>query len=76
MVSLYRDPHGKRVFDEKGSTTGDTYSTRVDKSKIASLEQEIMSLRTCIKQQQAEVIIIKGTKQQQKIATPISADFS
>ena len=61
MVSLYRDPQGKRVFDEKGSTTGDTYSTNLDKSKIASLEQEILSLRTSLQKYKAEIIKILMT---------------
>ena len=45
MVSLCRDPHGEKVFTNEDTTM----STFSDKTKIAQLEQEIMTLKQRIK---------------------------
>ena len=49
MISLCRDPKGEKVFSTNESTENDTFSSRIDRTKIVSLEQEIMSLKQQLK---------------------------
>ena len=61
MIAQCRDPKGEKVFsknENETTVTGETLSSRAEKTKIATMEQEILSL----KEQLTEKLIISKTK--------------
>ena len=55
MISLCRDPQGEKVFTNEDTT----FSTLVDKNKIAQLEQEITSLKQQMKNPTSSIDVSK-----------------
>ena len=48
MIAQCRDPKGEKVFsknENETTVTGETLSSRAEKTKIATMEQEILSLK-------------------------------
>ena len=65
MIAQCRDPEGEKVFSKNGTettVTEETLSSKVEKTKIATMEQEILSLKEQLRENR-EVLISK-TKEQ------------
>ena len=49
MISLWRDPHGEKVFSNEDTEQPTTNTAYYEKTKIAQLEEEIVSLKQRVK---------------------------
>ena len=63
MIAQCRDPKGEKVFSKSGTettvTSEETLSSRGEKTKIATMEQEILSLKEQLKENREALIIAK-----------------
>ena len=62
MIAQCRDPKGEKVFSKSGTettVTEETLSSRGEKTKIATMEQEILSLKEQLKENREALIIAK-----------------
>ena len=60
MIAQCRDPKGEKVFSKSGTettVTEETLSSRGEKTKIATMEQEILSLKEQLKENREALII-------------------
>ena len=62
MIAQCRDPKGEKVFSKSGTettVTEETLNSRGEKTKIATMEQEILSLKEQLKENREALIIAK-----------------